>query len=246
MGRSDGRTFHVGACPEGGARLTRRTTSMEIREWWGLDAPDAQAVLASMAMTARSSFPMRCGRLAWAREAQTRDPRAREFATRDVSWQPRPGEPAADFGVDVLQQRGAIFLLCRNVLRFVTRSRGAGGHHPCGDAPGVDCGVAPGRRPRSRPVDSRNREDVLTFTQADDTSPAGHDAAPGSPGILVPHRLSGGAAAGTGPATPNSPMRAGEIQLQRRPARRRRRAAARVTPRAGTPPDPPGSPAGPG
>jgi hypothetical protein len=30
-----------------------------------------------------------------------------------------------EFGVDVLQKRGAVFILCNNVLRFVTRSLAA-------------------------------------------------------------------------------------------------------------------------
>jgi intracellular sulfur oxidation DsrE/DsrF family protein len=39
-----------------------------------------------------------------------------------VFWQAHAGEEMADYAVDVLQSRGAQFLLCNNVLRRVTRT----------------------------------------------------------------------------------------------------------------------------
>jgi hypothetical protein len=42
-------------------------------------------------------------------------------AIRNIWWQPRAGESMVEFGVDVLQRRGAQFLFCNNVFRGVIR-----------------------------------------------------------------------------------------------------------------------------
>ena len=39
----------------------------------------------------------------------------------NVFWRPRAGEPMVEFGVDVLQARGAQLLMCNNVFRGVIR-----------------------------------------------------------------------------------------------------------------------------
>ncbi|HET7248903.1 MAG TPA: hypothetical protein VFI79_03590, partial [Gemmatimonadales bacterium] len=40
----------------------------------------------------------------------------------NVLWQPREGEEMYEYSVNALQPRGAKFILCNNVLRFVTRT----------------------------------------------------------------------------------------------------------------------------
>jgi hypothetical protein len=53
--------------------------------------------------------------------SKTTDPRTGATAIRNVWWQPRSSEPMAEFGVDVLQRRGAQLLFCNNVFRGVIR-----------------------------------------------------------------------------------------------------------------------------
>jgi hypothetical protein len=115
--------FDAGAYQEGGALFYAKNYLNGIRDWFGFEHPDVQVVLGLHG----DAWPIVLNDALWAKfelgkEKKTHDPRTKEFATRNVFWQPKQGEPYAEYGVDVLQQRGGIFLLCNNVLRFVTRS----------------------------------------------------------------------------------------------------------------------------
>ena len=93
------------------------------RDAFGATFPDVQAVLGIHG----EAYPIVFGDAIWAkydfgRRVQAIDPRTGKTALRNVLWQPREGEDMYEYSVNALQPRGAKFILCNNVLRFVTRT----------------------------------------------------------------------------------------------------------------------------
>ena len=93
------------------------------RDAYGLQYPDVQAVLGIRG----EAYPVVFADAIWdkyefGKQSKTKDPRTGKWARRNVLWQAREGEDMAEYTVDVLQSRGAQFLFCNNVLRFVTQS----------------------------------------------------------------------------------------------------------------------------
>ncbi|HXJ31576.1 MAG TPA: twin-arginine translocation signal domain-containing protein [Gemmatimonadales bacterium] len=93
------------------------------RDAFGTTFPDVQAVLGIHG----EAYPIVFGDAIWAkydfgRRVKAVDPRTGKPALRNVLWQPREGEEMYEFSVNALQPRGAKFILCNNVLRFVTRT----------------------------------------------------------------------------------------------------------------------------
>lgn len=115
--------FDVPSYGGGGALFYAKNYLNGIRDWYGAGAPDVQIVMGVHG----DAYPILFNDAMWAKfgwgvEKKATDPRTKAPATRNVFWQPREGESTFEFGVDVLQQRGATFALCNNVLRFVARS----------------------------------------------------------------------------------------------------------------------------
>jgi len=93
------------------------------RDAFGTTFPDVQAVLGIHG----EAYPIVFGDAIWAkydfgRRVKAVDPRTGKPALRNVLWQPREGEDMYEYSVNALQPRGAKFILCNNVLRFVTRT----------------------------------------------------------------------------------------------------------------------------
>jgi len=93
------------------------------RDAYGMAFPDVQAVLGIHG----DAYPIVFADGIWAkydfgRRVKADDPRTGKPALRNVLWQPRDGEDVYEYSVNALQPRGAKFILCNNVLRFVTRT----------------------------------------------------------------------------------------------------------------------------
>ncbi len=83
--------------------------------------PDVQAVLGIHG----PAYPIVFSDAVWAKyhfgkRNKIKDPRTRTWALRNVLWQPREGEEMYEYSVNALQARGAKFIFCNNVLRFMT------------------------------------------------------------------------------------------------------------------------------
>ena len=92
-----------------------------LRDAYGAQYPDVQAVLGIRG----DAYPVVFADAIWdkyefGKRSKTKDPRTGKWARRNVLWQARQGEDMAEYTVDALQSRGAQFLFCNNVLRFVT------------------------------------------------------------------------------------------------------------------------------
>jgi len=92
------------------------------RDAYGAQYPDVQAVLGIHG----DAYPVVFADAIWdkygfGKQSKATDPRTGKWARRNVLWQAHEGEGMAEYTVDVLQSRGAQFLLCNNVLRFVTQ-----------------------------------------------------------------------------------------------------------------------------
>lgn len=114
--------FDVGAYSNGGSLYYAKNYLNGMRDGWGIETPDLIAVLG----ISGDAFPIIFNDTIWEKykygeSSKTTDPRTKVAATRNVWWQPRAGEPMAEFGVDVLQKRGAQFIFCNNVFRGVIR-----------------------------------------------------------------------------------------------------------------------------
>lgn len=93
-----------------------------LRDAYGAQYPDVQAVLGIHG----DAYPIVFADAIWdkyefGKLTKTKDPRSGNWARRNVLWQAHEGEGMAEYTVDVLQSRGAQFLLCSNVLRFVAQ-----------------------------------------------------------------------------------------------------------------------------
>ncbi len=114
--------FDVGSYQNGSGLYYAKNYLNGMRDGWGVTAP---AVLPLLGISG-DAYPMVFNDAIWAKygygvSSKTNDVRTGKPAVRNVWWQPLPNESMAEFGVDVLQGRGATFLLCNNVFRGVIR-----------------------------------------------------------------------------------------------------------------------------
>ncbi len=114
--------FDIGAYQNGGGLYYAKNYLNGMRDGWGIEKPDVAAILA----ISGDAFPIIFNDAMWEKykygeSSKTNDPRTGQPAIRNVYWQPRAGESMVEFGVDVLQSRGAIVLFCNNVFRGVIR-----------------------------------------------------------------------------------------------------------------------------
>jgi len=115
--------FDVSAYADGGGLFYAKNYFNAHRDAFGTTYPDVQAVLGIHG----DAYPIVFGDTIWAkydlgRRVKAKDPRTGKSALRNVLWQPREGEEMYEYSVNALQPRGAKFILCNNVLRFVTRT----------------------------------------------------------------------------------------------------------------------------
>jgi len=114
--------FDIGAYQNGGGLYYAKNYLNGMRDGWGAAAPQVMPLLG----ISGDAYPIVFKDAVWQKYgygafSKTTDPRTGQPAVRNVFWQPREGEPMFEFGVNVLQQRGAQFLLCNNVFRGVIR-----------------------------------------------------------------------------------------------------------------------------
>ena len=115
--------FDISAYADGGGLFYAKNYFNAYRDAFGMTFPDVQAVLGIHG----DAYPIVFTDAIWAkydfgRRIKAKDPRTGKPALRNVLWQPRAGEEMYEYSVNALQPRGAKFILCNNVLRFVTRT----------------------------------------------------------------------------------------------------------------------------
>ncbi|MBC7897145.1 MAG: hypothetical protein H7066_17130 [Cytophagaceae bacterium] len=115
--------FDIGAYQNGGGLYYARNYLNGMRDGWQMETPDVIAILG----ISGDAYPIIFNDAMWEKHAmgassKTTDSRTGVTAVRNIWWQPRAGESMAEFGVDVLQRRGAQVLFCNNVFRGVIRS----------------------------------------------------------------------------------------------------------------------------
>lgn len=115
--------FDVPAYAGGDPLLYARNYFNAHRDAFATTYPDVQAVMGIHG----EAYPIVFSDAIWAkydfgRRVKAIDPRTGKAALRNVLWQPHEGEEAYDYSVNALQPRGAVFIFCNNVLRFVTRT----------------------------------------------------------------------------------------------------------------------------
>lgn len=115
--------FDISSYADGGGLFYAKNYFNAHRDAFGTTFPDVQAVLGIHG----DAYPIVFSDAIWAkydfgRRVKATDPRTRKPALRNVLWQPREGEEMYEYSVNALQPRGAKFILCNNVLRFVTRT----------------------------------------------------------------------------------------------------------------------------
>lgn len=123
--------FDIGAYQNGGGLYYARNYLNGMRDGWGAAAPDVLPILG----ISGDAYPVIFNDAMWEKYAygessKTNDRRTGKVAIRNVFWEPREGEPMAEFGVNVLQQRGAQFIFCNNVFRGVIRGAMASTRRP--------------------------------------------------------------------------------------------------------------------
>lgn len=114
--------FDIGAYQNGGGLYYARNYLNGMRDGWKAESPDVVAIMG----ISGDAYPIIFNDAMWAKytmgeSSKTTDVRTGATAVRNVWWQPKAGEPMVEFGVDVLQKRGAQFLFCNNVFRGVIR-----------------------------------------------------------------------------------------------------------------------------
>ena len=114
--------FDIGAYQDGGGLYYAKNYLNGMRDGWGVESPAVTALLG----VSGDAYPIVFTDAIWAKykygeSSKTTDTRTGVTAVRNVWWQPQAGESMAEFGVDVLQARGAKVLLCNNVFRGVIR-----------------------------------------------------------------------------------------------------------------------------
>jgi hypothetical protein len=115
--------FDISAYADGGGLFYAKNYFNAHRDAFGTTYPDVQAVLGIHG----DAYPIVFTDAIWAKygfghRVKAKDPRTGKSALRNVMWQPREGEEMYEYSVNALQPRGAKFILCNNVLRFVTRT----------------------------------------------------------------------------------------------------------------------------
>jgi intracellular sulfur oxidation DsrE/DsrF family protein len=113
--------FDISAYEDGGGLFYAKNYFNAHRDGFGTVYPDVQAVLGIHG----PAYPIVFSDAVWAKfhfgkRNKIRDPRTRTWAARNVLWQPREGEEMYEYSVNALQARGAKFIFCNNVLRFLT------------------------------------------------------------------------------------------------------------------------------
>jgi hypothetical protein len=129
--------FDIGAYQQGGGLYYAKNYLNGMRDGWGAVAPDVLAILG----ISGDAYPLVFNDTMWEKYAygessKTNDPRTRQTSIRNVFWEPRAGEPMAEFGVNVLQQRGAQVIFCNNVFRGVIRGAMAKTQRPYAEVRG--------------------------------------------------------------------------------------------------------------
>jgi hypothetical protein len=114
--------FDIGAYANGGGLYYAKNYLNGMRDGWGIAHPDVVPLLG----ISGDAYPIVFNDEIWARykfgeSSKTTDVRTGQPAVRNVFWEPKAGEPMVEFGVDVLQRRGAQLFLCNNVFRGVIR-----------------------------------------------------------------------------------------------------------------------------
>ncbi|MEP7346780.1 MAG: hypothetical protein ABI877_16020, partial [Gemmatimonadaceae bacterium] len=114
--------FDIGAYQDGGGLYYAKNYLNGMRDGWEIETPNVLAILG----ISGDAYPIVFNDTIWEKykygeSSKTTDARTGQPAVRNVWWQPRATEPMAEFGVDVLQHRGAQVLLCNNVFRGVIR-----------------------------------------------------------------------------------------------------------------------------
>ncbi|HQW65522.1 MAG TPA: twin-arginine translocation signal domain-containing protein [Gemmatimonadales bacterium] len=114
--------FDIGAYANGGGLFYAKNYLNGMRDGWGIQSPDVVPLLG----ISGDAYPIVFNDAIWAKykygeSSKTTDVRTGLPAVRNVFWEPKAGEPMAEFGVDVLQRRGAQLFLCNNVFRGVIR-----------------------------------------------------------------------------------------------------------------------------
>lgn len=114
--------FDIGAYLNGGGLYYAKNWLNGMRDGWGVEAPDVFPFLG----VSGDAYPIVFQDAIWKKyrygaASKTNDPRTKAPAVRNVFWKPLSTEPMAEFGVDVLQARGAELFLCNNVFRGVIR-----------------------------------------------------------------------------------------------------------------------------
>jgi hypothetical protein len=115
--------FDIPSYDDGGALYVVKNYLNGLRDGYGAEYPDVQPVLGIHG----DAYPIVFQDAIWdkyqmGKRRKAKDPRTGQWARRNLFWQAREKEDVAEYTVDVLQGRGAQFLLCNNVLRFVTRT----------------------------------------------------------------------------------------------------------------------------
>jgi hypothetical protein len=138
--------FDIGAYQDGGGLFYAKNYLNGMRDGWSMQSPDVYAILG----VSGDAFPIVFNDAIWEKygygaSSKTTDARTGQPAVRNVWWQPRATEPMAEFGVDVLQRRGAQALLCNNVFRGVIRRAMAATQRPYADVrKELTAGLLPG------------------------------------------------------------------------------------------------------
>ena len=115
--------FDISSYQDGGGLFYAKNFFNAHRDAYGTVYPDVQAVLGIHG----NAYPLVFGDDVWAkytfgRREKIKDPRTGKSALRNIFWQSREGEWMHEYSVNALQARGAKFIFCNNVLRFLTRT----------------------------------------------------------------------------------------------------------------------------
>lgn len=115
--------FDIPTYDDGGGLFYAKNWFNAHRDAYGSVYPDVQAVLGIHGPALVVVFSDAIWeKYRFGRRYKIKDPRTRTWAVRNVMWRPREGEPMYEYSVDALQRRGAKFIFCNNVLRFLTRT----------------------------------------------------------------------------------------------------------------------------
>jgi intracellular sulfur oxidation DsrE/DsrF family protein len=115
--------FDIGSYQEGGGLFYAKNFFNAHRDAYNTVYPEVQAVLGIHG----NAYPLVFSDAVWAkhgfgRREKIKDPRTGKWAVRNVFWQSREGEWMHEYSVNALQARGAKFIFCNNVMRFLTRT----------------------------------------------------------------------------------------------------------------------------